>query len=1819
MLLFLITAFFLVATPSRAQPIEGELPKDFSASQLDGMYYVHDLFALLDGSGNAGRGQRQFDGDDRLTSVVTYASLSPLSYEVSSGGGLRIYSTAIDAGFAGAVALEGDVAFFVPRYDARNHPQVSEGFGAIRCSVRRGSGYRLSDFNGDYSYHALVFDDTDWWNIFGAVYTSGQGQMFLHRDGTIPIGYGYRVEPTGQVDVEQAGNAFATLTADGDLLFQGVDVLPRDDPLYLSGYEGLALYVRRDDSEEGFDPDNFQGTYRIHELKVDSEGDVTARKGEVTAGGGGVVFGTLGGTAFSGQGQVFATGVFDLSNLSGALGTLTSGGDMAVVTPETATADAWMQIWVRVAGGPGTETDTDGDGLTDEEEEVLGTDPEDPDTDDDGLLDNVDPNPLVADNIFTATLSTDEIVLTEGDPPPPTVQLTLDSNDFPFFDWEIASSADWLTALPASGAGDATVTLTADTQGFTAAASPYASTLTIDAPDMQPHSPLQLTVIIQEPPIQLSLAPETLVFTAVQDGLNPVPQTVSLSSPDSEEFTWTADSSKSWLDVAPDSGTGPEDVILSVDASGLLAAQSPYSGSVTFDSPQAGGQGVAVTVGLTISPARVPGVAFPVGASLFGQSEPVVKYDAVTGRYIVVWVENGAVYATVLNNTASPLLERISLSLAVQGPAENPSVAIDEGRSVAWVVWEQRITGELVRFLSGRHIDLAALSTGNVFGLAGGLDSLRNPQLADNPDDDEIAVVYQTETEAATTVFLHRIDAATNNTLTERRISESIGDHTLPAIDYDSVSGEYLVAWSSRFVNNDGLIEARVLAQRIDAPDGTSVGSPITVSANPTAVRYETAPRVHYTDTTAEWAVLWRQAASPSALEWSLYAAHFNGGEADPERNAQLVSMERTADDGHAFQYAAVPEQYLFAWRDPAAKANALLTRRMTVGGYLAVGTEALSDGGGLQRAPSLTCNPQDNEFFAVWQDSRRSPSQIYAVRIPGGSTDEDNDGLPNDWEYRHGLDPFDAEGVNGPSGDFDGDGLTNLEELTMGTNPGDSDTDGDGLWDAQEDRNRDGSTSPEETSPLLPDTDEDGASDGAEWFLSSNGNDADEVPASGIFRLEYGDWTEGESDTLRVHVYVGVAGLYALHLNSPSEAGWNPPPGWTTELTDGDAERDLQAGTHVFALSVTPEAPVTADSAHGAFSFRLTRSPDFESTLTAALVVDTHASGTGALTTPAELARDYAPFVRMHRDEFYRIAPVEFTLDKARFDVANTHFLATAPSALDLYQSPQRQARIDLPGDTIEELHQAYGNPNDLPEPVLYYTVVPLGALSNEPDPPPDHVALQYYIHFFADEWGKGRYGGHRHEGDWEMLQILFDKDLIPYRVTATQQWQRARATGDAGGLSRAWEEIQLMGQSHPVLYAGSGGHSLYFEPGLDSYAGVQEPHDGLGEWMAPAAEEALLVPTDYPSTTATRLEALGRLGEEDAPLWLRFAGLWGQDSFPEAGTDQLQSGTRDGSLGPLFMGTAANVGDGGVFSFWTDPYAWTLRTPLASGMPDTTIRGVAPPEFGNKQVVLADARGRVFRALTEFNGVIDVTVPAQVYTLSIVERDEVGLETWLSSVRCLGRPGYSPLFPTRPGGITSLGALDEVSGLLVSLEAYAAADTDGDGVVDLEDDDQDGDHVANDVDVDRLGDGWMDAYQVQDPDLDGVPSYFDGDDDGDGIPDEEDTDADGNGQADIEQPADFDKDGFIDAVDEDIDNDGFDNQTERDAGTNPYHYFDTPETRIGDLDQDGDIDAADGQRVVNAALRVMPYHPRADFDNDGAITAIDMHLIIGAILDGN
>jgi len=129
------------------------------------------------------------------------------------------------------------------------------------------------------------------------------------------------------------------------------------------------------------------------------------------------------------------------------------------------------------------------------------------------------------------------------------------------------------------------------------------------------------------------------------------------------------------------------------------------------------------------------------------------------------------------------------------------------------------------------------------------------------------------------------------------------------------------------------------------------------------------------------------------------------------------------------------------------------------------------------------------------------SPSSV-EFNVLSGENDADNDGMPNNWEQTHGLNPLDPSDAQQ---DPDSDGLTNVKEYEEFTDPHDADSDGDGMpdgWevrhsldptinDASSDPDDDGLTNIDEylnwTDPRNNDTDGDGISDGEEVENGTN------------------------------------------------------------------------------------------------------------------------------------------------------------------------------------------------------------------------------------------------------------------------------------------------------------------------------------------------------------------------------------------------------------------------------------------------------------------------------------------------------------------------------------------------------------------------------------------------------------------------------------------------------------------------------------------------------------------------------------------------------------
>ncbi|MEM7217524.1 MAG: OmpA family protein [Pseudomonadota bacterium] len=162
--------------------------------------------------------------------------------------------------------------------------------------------------------------------------------------------------------------------------------------------------------------------------------------------------------------------------------------------------------------------------------------------------------------------------------------------------------------------------------------------------------------------------------------------------------------------------------------------------------------------------------------------------------------------------------------------------------------------------------------------------------------------------------------------------------------------------------------------------------------------------------------------------------------------------------------------------------------------------------------------------------------------------TDTDDGGSMDGTEVlADGTDPTLGNGGDDLSNDPDGDGLSTGQELALGTDPNDPDSDGDGIGDGEE-VGFDGSLDPGDSDPLDADTDDDGLSDGAERFGS------DGMPGTGDETNPLNPDTDGDglADGLELGVTAPIPG--------GTSAGGEPFTG--TETLDFAADSDPTSTT---------------------------------------------------------------------------------------------------------------------------------------------------------------------------------------------------------------------------------------------------------------------------------------------------------------------------------------------------------------------------------------------------------------------------------------------------------------------------------------------------------------------------------------------------------------------------------------------------------------------------------------------------------------------------------
>jgi len=130
----------------------------------------------------------------------------------------------------------------------------------------------------------------------------------------------------------------------------------------------------------------------------------------------------------------------------------------------------------------------------------------------------------------------------------------------------------------------------------------YTGTVTVTPNNGTPAQTIRVKMVVTAG--TLSLSPSTLSFEQTAGGAAPSPQrvTVSNSAPGAAAlpFSVTVPPGITWLTVTPVTGTTPAELTVSVNGAGLQPSDTPYTGTITVQSSNAGNSPQQIAVSLRI-------------------------------------------------------------------------------------------------------------------------------------------------------------------------------------------------------------------------------------------------------------------------------------------------------------------------------------------------------------------------------------------------------------------------------------------------------------------------------------------------------------------------------------------------------------------------------------------------------------------------------------------------------------------------------------------------------------------------------------------------------------------------------------------------------------------------------------------------------------------------------------------------------------------------------------------------------------------------------------------------------------------------------------------------------------------------------------------------------------------------------------------------------------------------------------------------------------------------------------------------------------------
>ncbi|MGH2532863.1 MAG: hypothetical protein ACRDJW_11245 [Thermomicrobiales bacterium] len=400
-----------------------------------------------------------------------------------------------------------------------------------------------------------------------------------------------------------------------------------------------------------------------------------------------------------------------------------------------------------------------------------------------------------------------------------------------------------------------------------------------------------------------------------------------------------------------------------------------------------------------------------------------------------------------------------------------------------------------------------------------------------------------------------------------------------------------------------------------------------------------------------------------------------------------------------------------------------------------------------------------------------------------------------------------------------------------------------------------------------------------------------------------------------------------------------------------------------------------------------------------------------GGLTAPAvaqepasleqQLADRHAPIVLLKEQDHacdtdgepYVPAPVEIVLDdpavRLRQTLPGDPVAADAPTAQDLAGLDETYY-LDYPGNPLRAgcTYEQYAR-----ERMRSLSLAPTAHAHIAREEGRDGFAIQYWLFYVFNDFNN------KHEGDWEMIQVVFDADTVEEALEADPVEVGYAQHG--GGEWAAWDDPKLEKEDgHPVVYVSRGSHASQYDSAV--YLGWGESGTGFG--------------CDVTTGPSTRVPLAARLlpadGETTGPnAWITYGGRWGQREAWEF----------NGPKSPNLSGK------------WAAPLSWQddLR-PSSLAVPLAGTLGPAPTEaFCDVTAASAD----LFRLWSDRRWVavalvaLGLAIPT---ALVLLTRRTLG-----PAVRLYARNAV--VFLPAAGAVVLVGALSSLIGWLVGIVVNA------------------------------------------------------------------------------------------------------------------------------------------------------------------------------------